>query len=93
MSQATTKDSRLNIRFDERTRQLLDKPTGYTHVNLSELVVSKAVAAAERVVHEQESISLKTEDFQAFLNAIDTPAEPSAPLKRAMEDHAEQVGR
>ena len=49
--------------------------------------------AAERVVQEQESITLKPEDFHAFLDAIDTPAEPNAALRRAMERHAEQVGR
>ena len=93
MGHATTKASRLNIRCDERTRQLLDKAAGYAHVNLSEFVLSQAVAAAERVVQEQESITLEEEDFQAFLAAIDTPAEPNAALRRALERHTEQVGR
>ena len=93
MGHAITKASRLNIRCDERTRQLLDKAAGYAHVNLSEFVLSQAVAAAERVVQEQESITLKEEDFQAFLAAIDTPAEPNAALRRALERHTEQVGR
>lgn len=93
MSHTATKDSRLNIRCDERTRQLLDKAAGYAHVNLSEFVLSQAVAAADRIVREQESITLKEEDFQAFLAAIDTPAEPNAALRRALERHTEQVGR
>jgi uncharacterized protein (DUF1778 family) len=93
MGHAATKASRLNIRCDERTRQLLDKAAGYAHVNLSEFVLSQAVEAAERVVQEQESITIKEEDFQAFLDAIDTPAEPNAALRRAMGRHAEQIGR
>ena len=93
MSQAATKDHRLHLRCDERTRQLLDKAAGYTHANLSEFVLSQAVAAAERIVQEQESITLRAEDFQAFLAAIDAPAEPNAALRRAWERHSEQVDR
>jgi uncharacterized protein (DUF1778 family) len=93
MSQPANKDSRLHIRCDERTRQLLDKAAGYAHVNLSEFVLSRAVAAAEGIVREQESITLRLEDFQAFLAALDTPDEPNTALLRAVERHAEQVKR
>jgi uncharacterized protein (DUF1778 family) len=93
MAHAAAKDSRLNIRCDERTRELLDRAAGYAHVNLSEFVLAQAVAAAERVVQEQESITLKAEDFQAFLAALDAPSEPSPALRRAFARHANQVGR
>lgn len=93
MSQAVTKDSRLHIRCDERTRQLLDKAAAYAHANLSEFVLAQAVTAAERLVREQESITLRSEDFQTFLAALDTPAEPNDALRRAFERHAEQVDR
>ena len=93
MSQTATQDSRLHIRCNERTRQLLDRAAGYAQVNLSEFVLTQAVAAAERVVREQESITLKAEDFQAFLTALDTPAEPNAALMRACARHADQVDR
>jgi uncharacterized protein (DUF1778 family) len=93
MSQAATKDSRLNIRCDERTRQLLDRAAGYARVSLSEFVLSRAVEAAERIVQEQQSITLKADDFQAFLAALDAPGEPSPALRRAFERHAEQVDR
>jgi uncharacterized protein (DUF1778 family) len=90
MSQTANKDSRLHIRCDERTRQLLDKAAGYAHVNLSEFVLSRAVAAAERIVQEQESITLRVEDFHAFLAALDAPDEPNAALLRAAERHSER---
>jgi uncharacterized protein (DUF1778 family) len=93
MSQTAPKDSRLNIRCDERTRQLLDKAAGYAHASLSEFVLSGAVAAAERIVQEQESITLRAEDFHAFLAALDAPDEPNTALQRAVERHAEQVER
>ncbi len=93
MSQTATKDSRLHIRCNEHTRQLLARAAGYAQVNLSEFVLTQAVAAAECVVREQESITLQAEDFQAFLTALDAPAEPNAALMRACARHADQIDR
>ncbi|WP_242464043.1 DUF1778 domain-containing protein [Thiococcus pfennigii] len=91
VSQAATKDSRLDIRCDEQTRKLLDRAASYARVSLSEFVLSRAVAAAEQVVQEQESINLRADDFQAFLAALDEPREPSPALQRAFERHTRLV--
>ena len=42
MSTATLKQSRLNIRCDSRTRELLDRAAGYVHLSVSEFVLSHA---------------------------------------------------
>jgi uncharacterized protein (DUF1778 family) len=93
METTMNKESRLNIRCDSHTRQLLDKAASYAHVSISEFVLSNALASAERVVQERESITLKPKDFEAFLAALDTPAKPNAALKRAFKRHAAQVRR
>lgn len=93
MQNATAKESRLNIRCDVHARELLDKAATYAHVSISEFVLSHALASAEKVVQEHENITLKPEDFRAFLAALDTPAEPSPALKKAYQRHAEQVVR
>ncbi len=93
MGSATTKESRLNIRCDNRARQLLDKAATYAHVSVSEFVLNHALASAEQVVQAHESITLTPKDFQAFLTALDAPAKPKAALKRAFRRHAEQVRR
>ena len=93
MEPTTLKENRLNIRCDSHTRQLLDKAASYAHVSISEFVLSNALASAERVVQEHESITLKPKDFEAFLTALDVPAKPNAALKRAFKRHADQVRR
>jgi len=93
MGTTTTKESRLNIRCDSRARRLLDKAASYTHVSISEFVLTHALASAERTVQAQESITLKPKDFQAFLAALDAPTKSNAALKRAFRRHAEQVRR
>lgn len=93
MTSATTKESRLNIRCDDRARDLLDKAAGYAHVSVSEFVLTHALASAEQVVQAHEAITLKPKEFQAFLAALDVPARPNAALKRAHKRHAAQVRR
>ncbi len=91
METSTLKESRLHIRCDNRSRQLLDKAANYAHLSISEFVLSNALESAERVVQQHESITLKPKDFEAFLAALDAPAKPNAALKRAFKRHAEQV--
>jgi uncharacterized protein (DUF1778 family) len=91
VTRATIKDSRLNIRCDSRARQLLDKAARYSHVSISEFVLSHALASAEQVVQVHESITLTQKDFQAFLKALDAPAKPNAALRRALKRHAQYV--
>jgi uncharacterized protein (DUF1778 family) len=91
METSSIKESRLNIRCDSHTRQLLDKAANYVHVSISEFVLSNALASAERIVQEHESITLRPKDFEAFLAALDAPNKPNAALKRALKRHADQV--
>lgn len=48
-------------------------------------------AAAADVVRANESITLTALDFQAFLAAVDAPAERNDALARAFDRHAKQV--
>ncbi len=91
MESTTLKESRLNIRCDSYARQLLDKAATYSHVSVSEFVLSNALTSAEQVVQTHERLTLKPEDFQAFLVALDAPAPANAALQAAHKRHAAQV--
>ena len=93
MENTTVKESRLNIRCDVHARELLDKAATYAHVSVSEFVLTHALASAEQIVLANENITLKPEDFHAFLAALDTPTQPNPALKKAFKHHAEQVTR
>lgn len=91
MGNAAVKQSRLNIRCDSRAREILDKAATYTHVSVSEFVLSRALASAEKIVEENACITLGPVDFQAFLDALDAPVKPNAALKKAFKRRAERV--
>lgn len=91
MTTAALKESRLNIRCDSRARDLLSRAAAYAHVSVSEFVLAHAVASAEQVVQAHESITLQAADFQAFLSALDAPAEANPALQKAFQSHAASV--
>lgn len=93
MTTAAPQENHLSIRCDLQTRQLLDKAAAYAHVSVAEFVLAQARASAEQIVQAHESITLTQADFQAFLAALDAPAEPNAALDRAFQRHAEQLVR
>lgn len=93
MGNTAAKESRLNIRCDSRARELLDKAATYAHLSVSEFVLSHALASAEKVVQANECITLRPEDFRAFLTALDASVRPSSALKKAFKRHARQVSQ
>ncbi|MCX8085447.1 MAG: DUF1778 domain-containing protein [Rhodocyclaceae bacterium] len=86
-----SKASRLHIRCDRQVRELLDKAAALAHMSVSEFVLRRAVEEAKAVVAAHESITLKQEDFAAFLAALEEPGEPNAALRRAFARHDASV--
>lgn len=85
------KDTRLHIRCDQEVRQLLDKAAAYAHMSVSEFVLRNAVEKAQALVEQREAVTLTQQDFAAFLDALEAPAQPAPALQRAFARHAEQV--
>jgi len=82
MEATANKESRLNIRCNTHARALLDRAAAYAHLSVSEFVLSHALASAEKVVQQQEAITLKPEDFVAFRPCSMRPPHPMPPCKR-----------
>jgi len=85
------KDTRLHIRCDQEVRHLLDQAAAYAHMSVSEFVLKQAVERARLVVEAHQVMTLTQQEFAAFLEALDAPAQASTALQRAFARHAEQV--
>lgn len=88
---APAKNTRLHIRCDREMRRLLDKAAAYAHMSVSEFVLRNAVEQAHSVVQAHEAIALSQDDFIAFLDALDAPAQPNPALQRAFACHSTLV--
>ncbi|MGH6905131.1 MAG: DUF1778 domain-containing protein [Geminicoccaceae bacterium] len=82
----------MSLRIDAAGKRTLERAASYTGSSLSDFVITRALAAANEVVQARETVMLSGRDWDAFLDALVNPPEPSAELKRALRRHDELYG-
>ena len=80
---AETKQERLQIRLDAQAKSILQRAAGHRHKTLSQFVLGTALEEAERVIRENEVVTLSGADWQVFYDALTNPPEPNAALRKA----------
>src|SRR4029077_19758094 len=68
------KDDRLQIRVDPAQKRLLEQASEAAHANVSTFVLQSAVARAEDLLLERQTIRLNAEAAAAFTTALERPA-------------------
>ena len=86
-----TKQDRMHIRLDARSKSKLERAAAYSQKSLSEFVLGRALQAADEVIQENETITLSAADWDRFLDALENPPTPNARLKRAIHEHGKRV--
>ncbi|CAA9324243.1 MAG: hypothetical protein AVDCRST_MAG90-1159 [uncultured Microvirga sp.] len=82
------KSARMEQRTTQQVKELIEYAACLLGVNSSEFTVVAATRAARETVREYEMTTLKPEDHEAFLRALDE-TEPSAEMLDLMKMHAE----
>ncbi len=80
---AEAKQERLQIRLDAQAKSLLQRAAGHRHKTLSQFVLGTALEEAERVIRENEVVTLSGADWQVFYDALTNPPAPNAALRKA----------
>jgi uncharacterized protein (DUF1778 family) len=87
------RDARLEARVPRETKALWERAAAIQGKKMTEFVVSSAVEAAHRVLHENELADLTRRDKIAFIEALLNPPTPNAKLRKAAARHAHVFGR
>ena len=82
---SATKTSRLNLRVAPADDALLRQAAELTGETLSEFVVESARERAERLVADRTRFVLDAEEWSAFCEALDRPAEVNPALRELFE--------
>ena len=80
---AETKDDRLQVRLDAVSKSVLQRAANYRRKTVSQFVLTTALEEAEKVIRENEVISLSGADWAIFLDALTNPPPPNAALRKA----------
>ncbi len=76
-----TKDARLNLRLTPGDDELIREAAAATGLTVSEFLTQAAVARAHEVLVDRRDFVVDDDDsWDAFLQALDKPATPSAKL-------------
>ncbi len=83
--------TRIDMRLDEAVKVAAEKAAALKGMkSLTEYVVRLIEKDAEQVIREHESITLKDDVFDRFINACDAAEAPNKKLREAMDFVKEQ---
>ena len=80
---AEAKQERLQIRLDAQAKSILQRAAGHRHKTLSQFVLGTALEEAERIIRENEVVTLSGADWKVFYDALTNPPAPNAALRKA----------
>jgi uncharacterized protein (DUF1778 family) len=80
---AESKQDRLQLRLDARSKHILQRAANYRRKSLSQFVLSTALEEAEKVVRDETVVTLSEPDWNLFYDALVTPPAPNAALRKA----------
>ena len=91
MVETSSKTARLEARITPNLQALLKRAAEIDGRSVTDFVVSAIQEAAERRIEQAQVIRLSQEDQKAFVEAVLSPPEPTAALKRAFKRHRELI--
>jgi len=77
------KDERLQVRLNAEAKTVLQRAANYRHKTVSQFVLTTALAEAEKVIRENEAVTLSAADWKVFYDALNNPPAPNAALRKA----------
>lgn len=78
----TPRTRRLNLRTSEQQEELMRRGAQERGESLTDFIIRSACSEAEQVIASQRRFSLNTEQWNAFVAALDRPAQSKPRLRR-----------
>ena len=78
---ASTRDVTINIRAQQRQRELIDQAAEATGKSRSDFMLEAACQKAEDVLLDRRVFVLPDDQWQAFLEILDAPTQPNDKLR------------
>ena len=86
------KDDRLQVRLDAESKAVLQRAASYRRKTVSQFVLATALEEAERVIRENEAVTLSGPEWKAFYDALTNPPAPNAALREAFARYKKAAG-
>ncbi|MBC7719523.1 MAG: DUF1778 domain-containing protein [Chitinophagaceae bacterium] len=80
LSSNDTESARINLRVSPSAKALIERAAAIMGSTVSGFMLQNIYETASKVVAQYETMTLSNRDRDAFLNALDNPAEPTQAL-------------
>ena len=85
MSHAVLSKERLSLRLDGVAKRKLEQAAAYSNTSMTKFVLESALNHADEIVQEHERVTLQTEDWDVFYDALLNPPKPNEAMREAMK--------
>ena len=89
---ADIKEDRLQVRLDAESKSMLQRAASYRHKTVSQFVLATALEEAEKVIRENEVVTLSRPDWKIFYDALTNPPAPNPALRKAFSKYKKSTG-
>jgi uncharacterized protein (DUF1778 family) len=82
-----SKQQRIDLRTTAEIKERLARAAALTGTTISSFLISAALERANRVIAEEQIITLSQRDWDRLMAVLDNPPPPNAALKEAMREY------
>jgi uncharacterized protein (DUF1778 family) len=86
MPTPTTHSEKLDLRLTPAAKQVLYSAAATAHRSVSDFVLESALARAEETLTDRRHFGLNSEQWEAFMAALDAPPRRHARLERLLNE-------
>jgi uncharacterized protein (DUF1778 family) len=86
MAASSQRSDKLDIRISPEAKRILQEAARERHTTISQFVIDSALVTANEVLAERTRIGLNTEQWTAFMEALDAPPRTHERMKRLLQD-------
>ncbi len=91
MTSTIAKKERINLRLDQRAKDLIERAAGLEGRTVSAFILSSALTSAGRTIREHETMRLDEQDALHFFDALARPVVLDGELGEALAEHDRRV--
>ncbi|BAZ12121.1 hypothetical protein NIES4071_39490 [Calothrix sp. NIES-4071] len=93
MSEASAKDSRIDLRVTQEQKELLERAASLKGISLSAYTLLHLLPLAKQDIDTHERLVLSDRDRDLFLSVMENPPELKGKLKEAIDKYREKYGK
>ena len=86
MATSAQRSDKLDIRISPEAKRLLQEAARERHTTISQFVIDSALGAARDVLSERTRIGLDSEQWTAFVKALDAPPRRHPRMERLLKE-------